>query len=71
MVAGLAGDLSALGEDAERVWAVESLSVPSWGGGIGGDMCVLIFDRPGVPICGVIRATIDPPKAHHRGYLLY
>ncbi len=35
-----AGDLSALGEDADRVVAVESLSVPAGGGGVGGEMGV-------------------------------
>ncbi len=46
--AGLAGDLSALGEDADRVVAVKPLPVPSCGGGVGRDMCVFVFDRPGV-----------------------
>jgi hypothetical protein len=45
-----AGDLSALGQDADRVGAVEALSVPSRGGGICRDICVLIFEWPGVSI---------------------
>ena len=42
-----AGDLSTLGQDADRVAPIESLSVPSGGGGIGRDMCVLIFEWAG------------------------
>src|SRR5665213_827074 len=43
-----AGDLSTLGQDADRIATIESLSVPSGGGGIGRDMCVLIFEWAGV-----------------------
>ena len=45
-----AGDLSALGQDADRVGTVESLPVPSGGGGIGGDICLLIFKWAGVSV---------------------
>src|SRR5665213_1453197 len=43
----LAG-LSALGEDADGIRAVESLSVPLGGGGVGGEMRVFVFKRPAV-----------------------
>jgi hypothetical protein len=47
-VAVSAGDLSSLGQDADRVAAVESLAVPSGGGGISGDIWVLVLERQAV-----------------------
>jgi len=46
--AAVSAGLSALGEDADRVRAVESLSVPLGGGGVGGEMRVFVFKRPAV-----------------------
>src|SRR5665213_2974380 len=43
-----AGDLSALGEDADGVVAVEPSSVPAGGGGVAGEVCVVVFKGPGV-----------------------
>src|SRR5665213_4191228 len=46
--AAVSAGLSALGEDADGIRAVESLSVPLGGGGVGGEMCVFVFEGMGV-----------------------
>jgi hypothetical protein len=60
-VAALAGGLSVLGEDADRVVAAVSLPVPPGGGG-GGEICVLILNRPSVCSGRTVRPRPDSPS---------
>jgi len=46
--AAVSAGLSALGEDADHIRAVESLSVPLGGGGVSGEMRVFVFEGMGV-----------------------